>query len=38
MFFSTERRATSDVTLRVLYDAVVFVDKTTRARPIHLPY
>jgi erythromycin esterase len=33
--FSTEQNMTSAVVLPELYDAVIFVDKTTRARPIH---
>ena len=33
--FSTEKNMTSAEILPELYDAVIFVDKTTRARPIH---
>jgi len=33
--FSTEKNMTSTQILPELYDAVIFVDKTTRARPIH---
>ena len=36
--FTTEAESTRPETLPERYDAVIFVDTTTRARPIHAPW